>query len=158
MEQNLVDAVLSQTDSDAINTAIETINSKLSFKISLSTEEKSSLFKMGNGYKPFIEKAANVISSHPEIMPGTFSVEAFKKDSDLIQSLEPIRVKLELLYQSVEDTLTAVGSDAIIESLSVYDAVKNQKDKIPGLTAIYDEMKKFFPRKKTAAAPSNPAT
>jgi len=156
MEQNLVDAELNQTDSDAIITSLVAVNSKLPFLISLTPEEKSSLFKMGNGYKPFIEKAANAISSHPEIMPGTFSAEAFKKDSDLIKALEPIRVKLELLYQSVEDTLTAIGSDAIIESLAVYDAVKSQKDKIPGLSAIYDEMKKFFPRKRASSNQPNP--
>jgi hypothetical protein len=157
MDQNLVDATLTQTVADEVDTSIENINSKLNFKVSLSQEEKSVLFKMGNGYKPFVDKAATVIKTHPEIMPGTFGIEAFNKDYALIQALEPIRVKLNLLYNSVEDTVTAVGSDAIISSLSIYDAVKNNKDKVPGLSAVYDEMKKFFPRKKAAdETPKNP--
>jgi hypothetical protein len=40
----------------------------------------------------------------------------------------------------------------MVESLEVYAAVKQHRDKVPGLAVVYDELSSFFQRtrKKTA--------
>lgn len=42
----------------------------------------------------------------------------------------------------------AAVSDTLVESLEVYAAVKQNKDKVTGLSALHDEMKTFFSRTK----------
>lgn len=159
MDQNLVDAELTTADSAEINTAIENIKTKLPFLISLSTDDRISLLKLGDGMRPVVEKAVNVITEHPEIMPGTFNTAEFKKDFTLMKSLEPISQKLQLLKQAVDDTILAAGSDSLTEALEVYSEVKVHKDKIPGLNATYNEMKTYFARKRNSTQnPPQPPT
>ena len=45
----------------------------------------------------------------------------------------------------------AVGSDTLLASLDVYGAVKQNKDKVPGLAVVADKMAVFF--KKSKAKP-----
>ncbi len=148
MEQNLVNAELTISDAAEINTALESIHSKMPFLISLSAQDRVSILKLGDGMRPVVEISANVITEHPEIMPGTFNCEDFKKDFNLMKALEPLSQKLQLLKQAVDDTILAAGSDSLSQALEVYSEVKNHKDKIPGLNAIYNEMKAYFSRKR----------
>jgi len=156
MEQDLVNAEISTEDLSSVESAVNTIKGKLPFLISLSPDEKAQLFKVGENFKPFLQKALNVINTHPEIMPGTFNTVGFKKDYNLCYSLESLSVNVTALARALDDTLTAAGSDALSAALEVYGGVKNNMDKIPGLKVIYDEMKLCFPRSprrnKTATA------
>ncbi len=156
MEQDLVNAEISTEDLASIESALVTIKGKLPFLISLSSNEKAQLFKVGENFKTFIQKAINAVNTHPEIMPGTFSVAGFKKDYNLYNSLEPVKGNMASIAKALEDTVTAAGSDSLSASLEVYDEVKNHLEKIPGLKTIYDEMKVCFPRtrKSTKTTPT----
>ncbi len=159
MDQNLVDADLPQEDLDTVLTALDTAQSKLTFLISLTDEQKSRLFKPGEAYSPFIDIASEVVNAHPEIMSGTFNTAGFKKDVTVKNGLEAVLKKINILKKGVEDTLTAVSSDSLISSLEVYDEAKSHEKKIPGLSVFIDKMKAFFPRKRggNSSAPQNPA-
>ncbi len=154
MEQNLINAELPAADAAIIDTAIETIKSKTNFSISLTPEEKSGLVKMGNVFRQPVLISINVLAEHPEIMPGTFDIAQFKKDYNLALALQPISQKLHVLLQAIDDTIMAAESDSVAAMLEVYGEVKTHKDRIPGLSAIYDEMKSFFPRKKAMKQPA----
>ena len=49
--------------------------------------------------------------------------------------------------QAMEHTLLAAWSDLLVEALEVNAAAQQNKDKVPGLNSIADEMANFF--KKT---------
>jgi hypothetical protein len=49
----------------------------------------------------------------------------------------------------LDDTVTAAGSDALLSSLEIYSSVKDHAEKIPGLKTVFDEMKIYFPRKRS---------
>jgi hypothetical protein len=48
------------------------------------------------------------------------------------------------LSEQVDDTLMAVGSDAMSNSLTVYDYVKTASKKTPGLKAIAEQLGSLF--------------
>ena len=150
MEQDLVNAEISSEDLTVLNTALATIKNKLPFLISLSPKEKASLSKVGDTYKPFIAKASQAVTMYPEIMPGVFDKPGFLRDYNLFTSLEPVLTNLQGLVKALDDTITAAGSDALVSSYEVYGEVKDNADRIPGLKALYDEMKAYFPRKRSA--------
>ncbi|NCQ19282.1 MAG: hypothetical protein GW805_13260 [Ignavibacteria bacterium] len=155
MEQNLISAALSSEDAAQINSALETINQKLPFLITFTEQQKKSIHKLGNTLKPFVDDAAGTVNLYPQIMSGTFDKEEYMRDYQLYKSLFELNGKLASLHSAVDDTLTAVGSDALVASLLIYSAVQSNKDKIAGLDAAADRMKVFFEKKK--ATPKPPA-
>ena len=150
MERNLVDAELTAADLQAVETAIETIQTKLPFLISLTNDEKASMFKLGETYKPFVEKAEWLVDNFPMIMPGAFNTAQFKKDLALLTILGSLNNKLQSIAKTMDDTITAVGSDVILAALEIYNSGKNNEERIPGLKPIIDEMKTFFPQKENS--------
>jgi hypothetical protein len=155
MSQNLISASLSAEDAAAIIKDLNNAKSKLNFLSKLLPQDLASLIKVGNAYLPFVEKAHQVVVAHPEILPGVFDKEEFKRDYDLLIALRPILNQVNELAESVQKTFTAAGSDSLVAALDVYSSVKQNKDKVPGLSIIADEMAVFFKRTRTKVAPEN---
>ena len=146
--QNLVSASLTaETRADVLE-KLTAIKKSLGFLLTLKIDQKQSLFKVGNGYAPFVEKAYNIANSHPEILPGVFDVNEFKKDYLLSKDLAAIVDQINQLSDSLNDTLMAVSSDAITGALDVYSAVKLNSDRVPGLKVAANEMSEFFKKTK----------
>lgn len=145
--QNLVSAVIPEAVKASIIQKIGEIKTDLSFLITLQPDEIQGLFKAGNIYSSLIERAYTVAGSHPEILPSIFNVEEFKKDYVLSKDLADLSHQVNELAQALDHTLLATRSDSLAEALEVYAAVQQNKDKVPGLNSIADEMAEFF--KKT---------
>jgi len=154
MSQNLISATLPAEDAADVQQNLLAAKAKLSFLLSLQTEDVATLFKVGNAYLPFIEKAYNVMVAHPEIIPPVFDKDEFTRDYNLLITLRPIFTQINELAESIQKTFTAVGSDSLLGALEVYSAVKQNKDKVPGLASTADEMAVFFKKSKakTSAA------
>lgn len=148
MAQNLISATLSAEDAAAVQENIAEAKSKLNFLLSLQTADIITLFKPGNAYLPFIDKVYQTMIAHPEIIPPVFNKEEFDRDYQLLSALRPIFNQINELAEGIQKTFTAVGSDAIVGALEVYGAVKQNKDKVPGLAATADEMAVFFKRSR----------
>jgi hypothetical protein len=152
MAQNLISATLSADDAAAVLENLSEAKSRLSFLLSLQTEDIITLFKAGNAYLPFIDKAYQAMVAHPEIIPPVFNKEEFERDYQLLSALRPIFAQINELAEGILKTFQAVGSDALIGALEVYDAIKQNKDKVAGLAATADEMGVFFKRSRAKTA------
>ena len=146
--QNLISATISPETKTGIMQKLEEIKTSLNFLLTLQPSEIQGLFKAGNTYAPFIEKAYNVINTHPQILPGVFNIEEFKKDYTLAKDLVIISNHVDQLADGIGNTLTAANSDAMAGALEIYAAVKQNRDKVPGLNVVYDEMGEFFKKAK----------
>jgi len=144
MAQNLVSATLTEETKNQILAKLTEIKSALDFLISLQPKEVRSLFKPGNTFAPLIDKAYHVVVDHPEILPAIFDKEEFIKDYQLSKDLTPIDNQINEHSESVTKTLMAINSDALNETMEVYAAVKQNKDKVPGLNVVAEEMAEFF--------------
>jgi hypothetical protein len=144
MAQNLVSASLTPEVKTEILQKLTEIKNALDFLLSLQPKEVRSLFKPGNTFAPLIDKAYHVVVDHPEILPAIFDKEEFIKDYLLSKDLTPIDNQINELSESVTKTLMAINSDALNETMEVYAAVKQNKDKVPGLNVVAEEMAEFF--------------
>jgi len=151
MSQNLISASLPAEDAADVQQNLAAAKAKLRFLLSLQTEDVVTLFKVGNAYLPFIDKAYQTMVAHPEIIPPVFNQEEFIQDYNLLSTLRPIFAQINELAESIQKTFTAVGSDALVAALEIYSAVKQNKDKVPGLAATADEMAVFFKKSKVKA-------
>ncbi len=153
--QNLVSASLDPAVKTTILSQLTEIRKQLDFSVSLTPEAIKALPKAGTLLSPFVDKAASVVSNHPEILPGTFDQAEYKKDYQLMIDLEPISQLLSEIAEMVSNTLLAVKSDLFVASLSVYDNAAKQVDAVPGLNGTVAGMAEHFKRtKKTAAKPT----
>lgn len=150
--QNLVSATIPSETLERVLANLATIKTDLNFLLDLKASEIQSLFKVGNAFAPFLEKAYSVVVQHPTLMPGVFDVDEFKRDYHLAKDLGAISDMLNELATGVGNTLTAVNSDALAGGLDVYAAIKRNSDKVPGLKVAGSEMGEFFKRSKKKEA------
>ena len=146
--QNLISAELDPKVKEDVQQKLSDVKNSLGFLLSLQGSDIQGLFKAGNGYAPFLDKAFNAASNHPEILPGVFDAAEFKKDYQLSKDLSSIVSQVNELADSLQNTLIAVNSDAITAAMEVYAAVKQNRDKVPGLNVAADEMAEFFKRSR----------
>jgi hypothetical protein len=153
--QNL-NATLTDADRKAIKQAIATIQDKLPFLITLSAEERKRLYKMGDKRLAFVQNSLNVAQANRNILPASFDLDGFSNDYQLTADLTELLMLLNQLTEQVDDTLMAVSSEAMSNSLTVYDYVKTAAKKTPGLKAIAEQLGSLFKAIKTK--PAKPAT
>lgn len=144
--QNLISATLTAETKTKILQQLAEIKNELDFLLTLQPDEVRGLFKASNGFSPLIEKAYNTVNNHPDIMPNVFNIAEFKRDYELSRELAPIAGRIKELSDSIQNTLIAVNSDALAGTLEIYAAVKQHRDKVPGLNVVADEMAVFFQR------------
>lgn len=149
MAQNLISATFSAEDAAAVNQNLADAKSKLNFLLSMQTADVISILKVGTAYLPFIDMAYQTVIAHPEILSGVFDKEEFLKDYALLNALRPILNQINELAEGIQKTFMAVGSDTLTAALEVYTSVKQNKDKVPGLSVTADEMGAFFKKAKT---------
>jgi hypothetical protein len=154
--QNLISATLAEPVKSEILNALADIKTKMNFLLALQPDDVRGLFKAGNGYFPFIDRAYSTVNNHPDILPNVFNTAEFLSDYTLSKDLTSIVNLINELAEGLQKTLTAVNSDALAGALEVYAAVKQNRDKVPGLNVVADEMAVFFQKpskKSTAPAP-----
>ncbi len=154
MPDNRVNATLSAADQQEILAAINTIKQKLPFLIDLTPEERRALPKMGDKSRAFVSQALAVASQNSDFLPRSFDVAEMRQDVELIAALAPVVTALTQLQELVDDTYTAVGSEAYSAALIVYSYAQ-QSGQGAALDTLLDAMGQRFARKSrgTAAAP-----
>jgi len=146
-----INVTLSDADLTEIRQAIATIQQKLPFLITLNTVERKRLFKMGDKRLAFVQTSLNAAQSNRNILPASFDLTAFSNDYRLATSLMEIEMLLNQLSEQVDDTLLAVGSEAMSSSLTVYDYVKTAAKRTPGLKGIAEQLGTLFRAMKSKA-------
>jgi hypothetical protein len=151
-----VNASVSPQDIQEIKAALQTIQKKLPFLITLTTEERRKLVKMGDKSLAFVNNSVAAAQSNRDILPASFDVEELVRDYQLTTTLTELLTSMRQLTEQVDDTLLAVGSDTMTSSLTVYDYVKTAAKKTPGLKTIAEQLGERFKaiRGRTAKAAS----
>jgi hypothetical protein len=141
--QNIAATLLPQ-DIQEIKAALQKVQQKLPFLITLSTEERRKLVKMGDKSLAFVNNSITAAQSNREILPATFDVEELVQDYQLAAALTELLTSMQQLTEQVDDTLMAVGSEAMTSSLTVYDYVKTASKKTPGLKTVAEQLGERF--------------
>jgi hypothetical protein len=151
-----VNASISPQDMQEIKAALQIIQKKLPFLITLSVEQRRKLVKMGDKSLAFVNNSVAAAQSNRDILPASFDVEELVRDYQLTTTLTELLTSMRQLTEQVDDTLLAVGSDTMTSSLTVYDYVKTAAKKTPGLKTIAEQLGERFKaiRGRTAKAAS----
>jgi hypothetical protein len=111
----------------------------------LSSEERQTLFKMGDKSLAFVEKAAEQAQANPQLCPPYFNLEELNIDLADAVNLRKVTTLLQQITRDTDDTVMIAGSEAIGQALTFYNSVKQAvRDKISGAPAVFEELKKRF--------------
>ena len=139
-DQNLVSATLTNADRDAVLAAINTITTKLPFLLGLSVDDRINLQKMGNVRRSFVEQTVPIANQNAQVLPPSFNLTELTADMDLYHQLVPIMDALKPVFEKIDDTLLALGSDLYSGSLEAYGYIK-VAGKGQGLDALRQQLK-----------------
>ena len=141
-----VNYTMPQDEFDGIKSLVDQLNSRFTFTVDLSDEERGSLPKAGDKSLAFVRGAASLVKMETDFLPRSFDIAEFEQDVALTEQLVEIDRWLQRLARRVNDTLIEVGSEAYVAALAVY---KNAKDNGRGkeLDPLLDQMGKRFAKK-----------
>ncbi|MBD2445990.1 hypothetical protein H6G76_02235 [Nostoc sp. FACHB-152] len=144
MSYQNITASLSPADIQEIKASLQTIHAKLPFLVTLSAEERRKMVKMGDKSLAFVNNSATAAQSNRNILPATFNVEELVQDYQLAIALTEVLISMRQLTEQVDDTLLAVGSEAMSSSLTVYNYVKTASKTTPGLKTLAEQLGERF--------------
>ncbi len=146
-----IDATVTERDMVEIRAALATITQKLPFLVTLDSQERQRLFKMGDKSVGFVEEALRAALNHPSVLPASVDVAAFKRDVELARVLRELQMLTDALAVKISDTSMAVGSEAMTTASSIYRYVQTAAKTEPGLRSVADDLGERFkklPRQK----------
>ena len=154
MTYSNINSELPAKDVTVIKASIKKVQEQMPFLINLSVQDRRRLLKMGDKSLAFVTKSLSAAEANPDILPRTFDVQGFGRDYQLAKDLLEIQAMLKQLNEQVDDTLMAVGREAMDSSLSVYDYVKTAAKREPGLKGLAEQLGERFKkaRRKREAA------
>jgi len=139
-----IEASLSDDDLKEIKAAISVIEQKMPFLVNLTVDERRRLYKMGDKRLAFVQNSLKAAESNRGILPNSFNYEGYVKDCELAAKLTEVIMALRQITEQTDDTLMAVGSEAVSSSLTVYEYVKTAAKKTAGLKTIADQLGSLF--------------
>jgi len=140
-----ISAEITQANFDAFVTKLNEAKALFPFLINLTPEERQALPKMGNDKQPFVTKALSYAQADARIAPPFVSLAELQKDRGLALKLIEVIQQVKPWLQALEDTQMAVGSEAYVTALAIYNSAgQAAKHNVTGASAIYEDLKSYF--------------
>jgi hypothetical protein len=146
MPNTSISAKMSDINRETVMSAIATIKGAMPFMVDLTAEDRKALPKLGDKSRAFVIKALEVAAQNPDFLPRSFDVEEMRRDVELFEQLYPLLLSLSQLQEMLENTYTAVGSEAYTAALTVYKYAK-ASGQGSGLEGIVEDLGQRFVQK-----------
>ena len=142
----------------ALDTFESIINPKV---INLTPKDRQRYGKLGDETEDFVVKTLTYTDQKPEIVPIFVDKVEMQKDVDARKVVDPILKRMSIITEKLEDTHKLIGFDLYNSIIAIYRNVRMMsRQNVPGINAIYDDLKKQFPHVVPPAEPNpgeNPA-
>ena len=134
---------------DALKTLTDILNPYL---VALTSEQRKTLPKMGDGTEPFVAKVMDYTDSSPQFTPPYVDKNEMQKDWAAVNDLLPLFRGISQLDSNLNDTVMLAGSEAYVASLSYYNSVKQAaKVNVPDAKVIYEDLRQRFERSSSTS-------
>ncbi|MCA9225703.1 MAG: hypothetical protein KDA47_08825 [Planctomycetales bacterium] len=145
MSYGNVSAEVTDATIDAVLEKVGEIRALLPFLIGLTPQERMMLPKMRQASSYFVSDALVSAEQNPQLVPPYLDLAEARKDLELFQQLNKVLTPIQQLFEMLDHTTLAVGSEAYAAMLTYYNTAKRAaKDGVPGAEAISDALKSRF--------------
>ncbi len=142
---------------DALTIIENIVNPK---SVNLTPKQRQQYGKIGDETENFVDKTIVYSDQKPEIVPFFIDKAELTIDIEARKVLDPILKRLSMLTEKLEDTHKLIGWDVYNSIMAIYGSVRMMsKQNVPGISVIYDDLKKQFPHHVTPPVepPANPS-
>jgi hypothetical protein len=157
---NQVNALIPAAVLNEVVTKINEVSTALKpYLHALTSEERSTLPKMGDKTIAFVQKSSDYIGTNPEYVPAFLEPAELANDLGLVKQLQPLLGIATQLSSNIDDTALLASSEAYQQALVYYRSVKGAAIAgQPGARDIYDDLQERFPgsRGRKQGPPSKP--
>lgn len=154
MSQNLANINLTGAEITALTGALQTIRTTLGDRaVSLSSAQRQTLMKMGDNTRVFCQQAVAGIQANAGSMPPDLDVPGLVQDLEDYTALEGIVAEYEAIGELLDDTLKALSSDIMTNSIVGVAFLKALNKLNPGLDNLLSSLKQVRRRKATPKTP-----
>ena len=158
MSQNLANIHLTPAELTTLNGALQTIRATLGSRaVSLTQDQRVSLVKMGDNTRVFCQQAVTGIQANAGSMPADLDVPGLAQDLADYTALETFQAEYKAVGELVDDTLKALSSDIMTNSIIGVTFLKALNKLNPALDTLLGSLKQVR-RRKAAAKPATPAS
>jgi len=119
----------------------------------MTADQKLRVVRMGDGSVAFVEKAMELATDNPGMLPGNFDLEELKRDELARQRMRSMGMRLTKLLEKVQNAEVAHGSDAMAGSLDIYAFAKAAGEG-QGVEALKKMLGKRFERSTPKDTPA----
>ena len=153
--QNQISIEIPQTVIDDVTKKLQECKVALApYLQGLTSEERMSLFKMGDKTVATVQKTKSYMDTNPEFIPSYMDKDEFLKDEKVVTQLNPIVNLAKQLASDTDDTVMLSGSEALQEAMMYYGQVKEAAAKgIPTAKPIYEDLRQRFSKKSKKTNP-----
>lgn len=114
----------------------------------LTSEEKETLFKMGDKTVATVQKVKSYMDTNPEFIPNYMDKTEFLKDEAVVTALNPLGNLAKQLTTDIEDTVMLAGSEALTSAMFYYGSTREAASKgVATAKPIYEDLSQRFLRK-----------
>ncbi len=104
-------------DLQAVDAALDALESRLVMLISLRPDIQPGLARMGEKSEAFCRRTLTAMAAQPQAMVPDLDLAAAQADLAAADALHPRLVRLRRLAERAEDTELALGSDVMVAAL-----------------------------------------
>ena len=137
---NKISATLTDANKVIIKSKLDEIAALMPFLLGLNKTLRKKLRKMGPKSVEYVNLCVQGAVNFPAAMTVGFNTPEFQKDAALIIQILEIQVKMTGIMEQVNDTLMAVGSDAMIEADEVYGNLKQAAKRDTSAKTLVDQI------------------
>ena len=136
-------------DKTAILQKVSEAISLMPYLINLTPKERHDIPKMGDKSVSFVNKSIEYANIHSNEIPASMPPADVQQDFDAHDELRIIRNAIGSLYESVDDTMMALGSEAFQGANAYYRIFKSAaRMNRPGMDAVVEDLGQRYPGPK----------
>lgn len=156
MSQNLANLNITAADTSALRSALQSIRSTVGDRlVSLTPDQRRTLVKMGDHTRVFCQQAVSGLQANAASLPPAFDAAELSQDMADYVALEAFVAEYLALGEALDDTLKALASDVMTNSLAGVGVLKALNKLNPNLDTLLGSLKHVRRRKpKAATAPA----
>ena len=157
MSQNLASIAFTSAEVATIKTALQTIRTTLGDRaVSLTQEQRQTLMKMGDNTRVFCQEAVAGLQQNAASLPPDLAVTELSQDMADYIALESIMTEYDATRELLDDTLKALASDVMTNSIIGVTFLKALNKINPALDTLLRSLKTVRRRKAAKPAPPTP--
>lgn len=114
----------------------------------LNAEDRQQYGSIQDTNKLLVNKCKTLMEQNERLIPAFVNKEEFQRDYDARVFIEKTLLRLESVKRQLEDTKILLDYDNYQDSMAFYRSVRyyaNEQEEFA--IPVYDELKKYFPRK-----------